>query len=304
MAIEPLAQLELPEEVGVGAPPPVRRKVEWLYFALRNVKFLIGFSIVGLALVIALVGPFLVDADPFEFGYGTGLAPSSEHLLGTTAPGQDVLAQLVYGLRASFAVGAMSAAVAFLIATAVGFTAGYRGGVVDEVLSMLTNIVLVIPTLAVLIIVAAYLSVRGLVSEALLIGITSWPWAARAIRAQTFTLASRDFVSLARLSGARGTHVIVREIAPNMGSYLFLVFILLFGGSILTAAFLDFLGLGPTNAMSLGVMMNNAAVSSALPLGMWWWFVPPGLAIVVVVGALYVMNVGLDEIFNPRLREL
>ena len=304
MAIEPLAQLELPEEVGVGAPPPVRRKVEWLYFALRNVKFLIGFSIVGLALVIALVGPLLVDADPFEFGYGTGLAPSSEHLLGTTGPGQDVLAQLVYGLRASFAVGAMSAAVAFLIATAVGFTAGYRGGVIDEVLSMLTNIVLVIPTLAVLIIVAAYLSVRGLVSEALLIGITSWPWAARAIRAQTFTLASRDFVSLARLSGARGTHVIVREIAPNMGSYLFLVFILLFGGSILTAAFLDFLGLGPTNAMSLGVMMNNAAVSSALPLGMWWWFVPPGLAIVVVVGALYVMNVGLDEIFNPRLREL
>jgi peptide/nickel transport system permease protein len=245
-----------------------------------------------------------VDADPFEFGYGTGLPPSSEHLLGTTAPGQDVLAQLVYGLRASFAVGAMSAAVAFLIATAVGFTAGYRGGVVDEILSMLTNVVLVIPTLAVLIIVAAYLSVRGLVSEALLIGVTSWPWAARAIRAQTFSLASRDFVSLARLSGARGRHVIVGEIAPNMASYLFLVFILLFGGSILTAAFLDFLGLGPTNAMSLGVMMNNATVSSALPLGMWWWFVPPGLAIVAVVGGLYVMNVGLDEIFNPRLREL
>ena len=304
MAIEPLAQLELPDEAGVGAPPPVRRRSEWLYFALRNTKFMIGFLVVGFALVVALVGPLVVDADPFEFGYGTGLPPSSEHLLGTTAPGQDVLAQLVYGLRASFAVGAMSAAVAFLIATAVGFTAGYRGGVIDEVLSMLTNVVLVIPTLAVLIIVAAYLSVRGLVSEALLIGVTSWPWAARAIRAQTFTLASRDFVSLARLCGARGRHVIVREIAPNMASYLFLVFILLFGGSILTAAFLDFLGLGPTNAMSLGVMMNNAAVSSALPLGMWWWFVPPGLAIVVVVGGLYVMNVGLDEIFNPRLREL
>jgi peptide/nickel transport system permease protein len=304
VTIEPVAQLELPEDAGVGASPPIRRKAEWLYFALRNVKFLIGFSIVGLALVIALVGPLLVDADPFEFGYGTGLPPSREHLLGTTAPGPDVLAQLVYGLRASFAVGAMSAAVAFLIATAVGFTAGYRGGVVDEVLSMLTNVVLVIPTLAVLIIVAAYLSVRGLVSEALLIGVTSWPWAARAIRAQTFSLSSREFVSLARLSGSRGRHVIVREIAPNMASYLFLVFILLFGGSILTAAFLDFLGLGPTNAMSLGVMMNNATVSSALPLGMWWWFGPPGIAIVAVVGGLYVMNVGLDEIFNPRLREL
>ena len=304
MTVEPVAQLELPEEAGVGAAPPVRRRSEWLYFALRNRKFMIGFLVVGFALVVALVGPHVVDADPFEFGYGTGLPPSAEHLLGTTAPGQDVLAQLVYGLRASFAVGAMSAAIAFLIATVVGFTAGYRGGVVDEILSMLTNVVLVIPTLAVLIIVAAYLSVRGLVSEALLIGVTSWPWAARAIRAQTFSLASRDFVSLARLSGARGRHVIVREIAPNMASYLFLVFILLFGGSILTAAFLDFLGLGPTNAMSLGVMMNNAALASALPLGMWWWFVPPGIAIVAVVGGLYVMNVGLDEIFNPRLRKL
>ena len=186
---------------------------------------------------------------------------------------------------------------------AVGFTAGYRGGAVDELLSMLTNVVLVIPTLAVLIIVAAYLTVTGLVSEALLIGVTSWPWAARAIRAQTFSLASRDFVSLARLSGARSGQVIVREIAPNMSSYLFLTFILLFGGAILTAATLDFLGLGPSNAMSLGLMMNNAVVSGALQQEMWWWFIPPGVAITCIVGGLYVTNVGLDEIFNPKLRE-
>ena len=96
--------------------------------------------------------------------------------------------------------------------------------------------------------------------------------------------------------------MIVREIAPNMSSYLFLIFILLFGGSILTAATLDFLGLGPTNAMSLGLMMNNAVISSALQLGMWWWFVPPGLGITAIVGGLYVMNVGLDEVFNPKLR--
>ncbi|HSC91489.1 MAG TPA: ABC transporter permease [Gaiellaceae bacterium] len=305
-ALGPAAdQLEsAPEALPGGGPPPAARRAEWLYFALRNRKLVIGFVVVVLALLFALVGPRLTSADPFEFGYGTGQPPSSEHWLGTTAPGQDVFAQLVYGLRASFVVGLLSAAIASLIGMTVGFVAGYRGGVVDDVLSMFTNVVLVIPTLAVLIIVAAYLSVRGLVTEAILIGVTSWPWAARAIRAQTFSLASRDFVSLARLSGARGGHVIVREIAPNMASYLFLVFILLFGGSILTAAFLDFLGLGPTNAMSLGVMMNNAVVSSALPLGMWWWFVPPGFAIMAVVGGLYVMNVGLDEIFNPRLREL
>jgi len=304
-AIEPVVeQVDVaPQAHDAAAPPPVPTRREWLYFARRNHKAVIGFSVVVAALLLALVGPWLTDADPFEFGYGTGLPPSSEHWLGTTAPGQDVFAQLVTGLRASFVVGFIAAAIASLIGMTVGFVAGYRGGVVDEALSMLTNVVLVIPTLAVLIIVAAYLSVRGLVTEAILIGVTSWPWAARAIRAQTFSLASRDFVSLARLSGARGGSVIVREIAPNMASYLFLVFILLFGGSILTAAFLDFLGLGPTNAMSLGVMMNNAVVSGALPLGMWWWFVPPGIAITAVVGGLYVMNVGLDEVFNPKLRE-
>ena len=137
----------------------------------------------------------------------------------------------------------------------------------------------------------------------MLIGVTSWPWAARAIRAQTFSLASRDFVSLARLSGQGSWRIIVREIAPNMSSYLFLTFILLFGGSILIAATLDFLGLGPSEVMSLGLMLNVAVSNSALVLGMWWWFIVPGIGITAVVSALYIMNVGLDEIFNPKLRQ-
>jgi peptide/nickel transport system permease protein len=304
-AIEP-QQAETVVAGTVVAPTgtPDRRRSEVLHFAFRNEKLVVGLVLLAFLLAVAIVGPMLTDRDPFEFYDELGQPPSRDHWLGTTAPGQDVYAQFVHGLRASFIVGAVAGCVAAAIGMAVGFAAGYLGGVVDDVLSILTNVVLVIPTIAVLIVVAAYLSVGSLLSEAVLIGVTSWPWAARAIRAQTFSLASREFVSLARLSGARGRHVIVREIAPNMASYLFLVFILLFGGSILTAAFLDFLGLGPTNAMSLGVMMNNAAVSSALPLGMWWWFVPPGLAIVIVVGGLYVMNVGLDEIFNPRLRKL
>jgi peptide/nickel transport system permease protein len=285
------------------APEAPRGRNEVLYFAFRNGKLVTGLVVVSLFLLLAVVGPWLTDAEPFEFGYPTGEPPSREHWLGTTSSGQDVYTQFVHGLRASFLVGALGGCVAALIGMAVGFTAGYRGGVVDEVLSMLTNVVLVIPTLAVMIIVAAYLTVRGLVAEALLIGVTAWPWAARAIRAQTFSLASRDFVSLARLSGARGSQVIVREIAPNMSSYLFLAFILLFGGAILAAATLDFLGLGPSNAMSLGLMMNNAVVNGALQLGMWWWFIPPGVAITGIVGGLYITNVGLDEVFNPKLRD-
>jgi peptide/nickel transport system permease protein len=140
--------------------------------------------------------------------------------------------------------------------------------------------------------------------ESIFVGLTSWPWAARAIRAQTFSLVSRDFVQMARLSGASARRIVVREIAPNMSSYLFMTFILLFGGAVLIAATLDFIGLGPTNGVSLGLMMNKAVIWSALQLGLWWWFVPPGLGIMAIVGSLYVMNVGLDEVFNPKLREL
>jgi peptide/nickel transport system permease protein len=283
--------------------PPRRTRNEALYFAFRNRKLVVGLTVVLAFLTLAIVGPWLTDATPFEFGFPTGQAPSSEYWLGTTAPGQDVFAQFVHGLRATFVVGAVAGCVAAALGMAVGFTAGYRGGFVDDVLSMLTNVVLVIPTLAVLIIVSAYLSVGSLLGEALLIGLTSWPWAARAVRAQTFSLASREFVSLARLTGRRASKIIVSEIAPNMSSYLFLVFILLFGSSILIAATLDFLGLGPSQVMSLGLMLNLAVSNAALQLGMWWWFIPPGLAITAIVGGLYVMNVGLDEVFNPKLRE-
>jgi peptide/nickel transport system permease protein len=218
--------------------------------------------------------------------------------------GQDVFAQFTHGLRATFLVGLLGGGLAALIGMLIGFTAGYKGGVVDEALNMLTNVVLVLPTLAVLLIIATYLRVRGVIPEAVFIGVFSWPWVARAIRAQTFSLRSRDFVDLARLSGASGPRIVFREIAPNMSSYLFMTFILLFGSSVLIAATLDFIGLGPTEGISLGLMMNNAVLWSALPLGMWWWFVPPGLGITIIVGALYIMNVGLDEVFNPKLRAM
>jgi peptide/nickel transport system permease protein len=282
-------------------PSKVRRG-EALTVAFRNKKLIFGLSLLSLLLLLAVVGPMLTDLDPFEFYDALGQPPSREHWLGTTSPGQDVYTQFVHGLRASFIVGAVAGCVAAALGMVVGFAAGYFGGVVDDLLSMLTNVVLVIPTIAVLIIVAAYLSVGSLISEAVLIGVTSWPWAARAIRAQTFSLASRDFVSLARLSGQGGWRIIVKEIAPNMSSYLFLTFILLFGGSILICATLDFLGLGPSQVMSLGLMLNVAVSNSALQLGMWWWFITPGVAITAVVFALYITNVGLDEVFNPKLR--
>jgi peptide/nickel transport system permease protein len=277
---------------------------EFLYFALRNWKFVLGAVVVLSCLVLALVGPLLTDHTPLEFTGPTDQRPSSEYWFGTTSFGQDVYAQFVHGLRAAFLVGALGGGIAWVVGVAIGFTAGYRGGWIDDVLNMLTNVVLVIPTLAILIIVAAYLEVQSYTTEAVIIGLTSWPWAARAVRSQTFSLKTREFVEVARLSGRNTRQIIATELAPNMSSYLLMTFILLFGGAILIGASLDFLGLGPSESISLGLMMNNAFLASALLLGSWWWFLPPGLGIVAIVGGLYVMNVGLDEVFNPKLREL
>jgi peptide/nickel transport system permease protein len=281
------------------------KKSEFLHFAWRNNKLRVGLSVVLIFLVIALIGPLLTDNPPYEYANPAGPEPpSSEYWFGTTTFGQDVFSQFVHGLRATFLVGLIGGGLGTFLGVLIGFTAGYRGGLVDEALNMLTNIVLVIPTFAVLLIITAYLDVRGILMESVFIGLTAWPWVARAVRAQTFSLRSREFVDLARLSGMKSWKIVFSEIAPNMMSYLLLVLILQFGGATLIAATLDFIGLGPTSGISLGLMMNNAVLWGALLLGFWWWFVPPGLAITLIVGALYVTNVGLDEVFNPKLREM
>lgn len=280
------------------------QRSEILYFAWRNKKLRLGVSVILFFVVLAIVGPYLAKYPPLEYVEAQAFPPSKEHWFGTTYFGQDIFSQFVHGLKATFIVGLLGGSLGTFLGILIGFTAGYRGGLVDEILNMITNIVLIIPTLAVLIIVAAYLTVRGIATESVLIGLTAWPWAARAIRAQTFSLRVRDYVDMARISGVKAWRIIFSEIAPNMFSYLLLVYILQFGGAVLYAAALDFIGLGPTNAISLGLMMNYALLWAALPLGMWWWFVPPGAAITAIVGALYITNVGLDEVFNPKLREM
>lgn len=290
-----------------AAPSPTMSGLrETIYFALRNRKLVVGFGVTLLMLLFALVGPFFADHGPLDFGGQISLAPTTKdgYWFGTTLLGQDVYAQFVQGLRLAFLVGLLGGGIAAGIGMLVGFVAGYRGGLVDEVLNMLTNIVLVIPTFALLLVIAAYLQVHSVVTEAIFVGCTSWPWAARALRAQTFSLVSRDFIGLARLSGSSSWRIIFKEIAPNMSSYLVMMFILLFGNAILIAATLDFIGLGPANTISLGMMMQLSVQNAALQLHLWWWFVPPGLAIMAIVGSLYVMNVGLDEVFNPRLRNM
>lgn len=281
-----------------------KKKNEILFFALRNTKLKIGLGVVLFFAILTIVGPLIAKYGPTDTAGPVNSPPSAQFWFGTTTFGEDVFSQFVHGLSSTFLVGIVGGGLATILGMLIGFTAGYRGGTIDELLNVLTNIVLTIPVLALLVVISAYVKVRGVMIESLFIGVTTWPWAARAIRAQTFSLRTRDFVDLARLSGESSFKIVFTEIAPNMASYLFMTFILMFGGAILTAATLDFLGLGPTQGISLGTMMNLAVLWSALILKMWWWFIPPGIGITAIVGGLYIMNVGLDEVFNPKLREM
>jgi peptide/nickel transport system permease protein len=284
--------------------PRVGRRTEALYFALRNPKVIGGLVVILGFLALGLVAPLFTDHGPREYVGPPGAAPSGEFWFGTTFFGQDVFIQFANGIRATFLVGALAALLAALIGMTLGFVAGYLGGIVDEILMTITNVVLVLPVFVVLIVLTAYIGINNQPSQALVIGLFGWPWVARAVRAQTFTLRNRDFVDLARLTGRHPLTIIRTEIAPNMLSYLLMTMILLFAGAVLFAASLDFLGLGPQRGVSLGLMLQQATAWNALHLGMWWWFVPPGAAITTIVGAAYVTNVGLDEVFNPKLREM
>jgi peptide/nickel transport system permease protein len=280
------------------------RKSEWLYFAARNPKVVGGAGVLATVLLVGLIAPLFLSFEPRERNVGPQSAPpSADHWFGTTKFGEDVFTQFVYGIRATFMVAVLAAALAALIGMTIGFVAGYRGGLVDELLMTITNIVLVLPVFVVLIVVTAYLGINNVPTQAVIIGLFQWPWVARAVRAQTFSLRTRDYVDLARLTGSNSLTIIRREIAPNMASYLVMTFILLFAGAVLFAAALDFLGLGPRQGMSLGLMLQLSNEWGAALLGWWWWFIPPGATITLITGAAYVTNVGLDEVFNPKLRE-
>ena len=299
-----MSQTTIEQDASTPAAPGTRpvRGNDFLYYGLRNKKLVFGLVLELLLVLLAIIGPIISPCNTTDF-YKLGAPPSAQHWLGTDSFGHDVFAQLAQGTRESYLVGALGALSAAIVGMVLGFTAGWRGGLLDEALQFLTNVIVMIPALVLLVVIGSYMNTRSVLFEGVFIGLTTWPWVARAVRAQTFSLRSREFVDLAKLSGKRATSIVARDIAPNMASYLFLVIILLFGSSMLLASSYDFLGLGPTNVVSLGVMMQEANLNSALFYHMWWWVFPPGLMLTGMVAALLVANVGLDEIFNPKLRE-
>jgi peptide/nickel transport system permease protein len=264
-------------------------------------KAAVGAGLLAFFVALALLGPFLVS-DPDALVGAPHQAPSAAHLLGTTGQGQDVLAQTVVGARTSLLLGFGVGFAAVAIGALVGVTAGYFGGAVDGALSLLTNVFLVLPSLPLAIVIAAYLP-SGPFTVALVLIVTGWAWNARVLRAQTLALRQRDFVLAAVVCGEGNLRIILGEILPNMTS---LVLAQVIGSSVYAIGAevgLEFLGLGDVSATTWGNNLYWATNDSALLVGAWWTFVPTGACVALVGFALVMLNAGLDELVNPRLQQ-
>ena len=267
-----------------------------------NRKVTIGTSILAFFIVIAIFGPLLVHGDPNALGPDTLVPPSSAHWFGTTQTGQDVFTQLIDGTRTSLILGFVIGVIATLISVLVGLTAGYFGGFVDDTLSLLINVFLVLPAFPLAIVLGAYFPFKGPLQLSVIITITSWAWGARVLRAQTLSMRQRDFVEAARATGESTWRIIFYEILPNEIAIIAASLLGTVTYAILAEIGFEFLGLGDVTVPSWGVMLYWAQNGDALLLGAWWWFVPPGFCAAMVGAALAFINFGIDEAANPRLR--
>lgn len=289
-ALEPAAEVQ----------PPRSSRRRLLF--LRNAKAITGLTILAVFAVIAVIGPWVAPYDPSEMSSDLLQPPSWQHWLGTTHTGQDILSQILVGTRGVLVVGLIAGALATVIGMVVGVTAGFVGGAGDETLSALSNIFLVIPQLPLIIIVAGQVPGAGGVTVAVIIALTGWAWGARVLRAQTLSLRRRDFVQAARANGESGWRIVLAEIMPNLTAIIAAGFVGTVNFAVISQITLAFLGVTPISDWNWGTILFWAQNNLALQRGAWWWFVPAGLCIALLGMALALVNFGIDEFVNPRLR--
>lgn len=264
-------------------------------------KLAIGLFLVFGIILFALIGPFFT-LNPKNSEYPAFEPPGGEHILGTTKLGYDVFAQLAVGGRGSLQVGVIAGLIALSLSLIFGIVSGYVGGMVDEGLSLVTNVMLVIPGLPLMIVIASYAQQRSMLLVAMILGLTGWAGAAVVLRSQARSLRTRDYVAASRVAGEGPVRIIAVEILPNLLPLLAAQFISAVLLAILGEAGLSYLGLGPNGIITWGTMLNEAQVGNALSAGAWWWFVPPGLMIALFGCGLSLINFSIDEIINPKLK--
>jgi peptide/nickel transport system permease protein len=275
---------------------------------MKSPKIIIGLVILGVFVLMAIFGPLIAPHNPsaiLSTASGIPQPPSAKDLLGTTQLQQDVLSQLLVGARSTMIVAFTAGVVATVLAVVIGVSAGFFGGLADDLMSALINVFLVLPALPLLIVLTGFLSSSSSSNDVLIsmiIAITGWGWGARVLRVQTLALRNQDFVDSARLIGERSWRIISFEILPSLipivaSSFLFTV---IYGIGTYTS--LAFLGLINAEHWSWGTMLFWAEQSSAAQSHEWWWFIPPGLAVALLGTSLALLNFGIDEFINPRLR--
>jgi len=267
-------------------------------------RFWVAAVIVVFVVLVGLLGPVLVSVSPDATVGGLYDPPQccGPLILGTDNEGQSVIANLVYGTRTSLIVGMFAGLIATAIGLLVGLVSGYRGGWIDDVLTAITNVGLAIPAIVVIILVSVSLPKRNIYTLALVIGLTAWFWVARAVRAQSSSIRTREHVDVARLSGAGFWSILGRDVLPYLLSYVVMAAVLQVSGAILFESTLSLLGLGPSNATSLGTMLYWAIAWGSVRTGAWWAFVPPTVMLTLIVFGLLLLQSSLNEVFNPRLR--
>lgn len=280
-----------------------------------NTKLLIGFFIIAAILLMGILGRLFWDTNlaftgssplnlpPPGFVNSRGQEGTWEHPLGTENSGRDMLALMVVGAPNSFMVGVVAAGIGMSVGIVLGFSAGFIGGRVDDIIRLLSDVTITIPTLMVLIVIQALLPQIELITMALLIALFAWPGPTRLIRAQVLTMRESGYVQMAKVSGASTWSIMFREILPNLLPYLAASFIGNATGAILAAVGLETLGLGPQRVPTLGGTIYFAISGAALLRNMWWWWLLPTLLLAFMFIGLLLVNLGLDEIANPRLRQ-
>ncbi|MBU6951659.1 ABC transporter permease [Hahella sp. HN01] len=278
------------------APAPLR-------VFLADKRGVAGLLILLLLTVAALGAPWLTEFPPDRMSAMPHLPPDGDHWLGTTRMGKDVFAQLLYGAQASLTVGLLAGALATLIGVFVGMCAGYFGGRLDDVISFIVNVALVIPALPLIIVIASFVDSASPMVIGLVLAATGWGWTARIIRAQTLQIRHKDFILAAQLLNEPWWRILAAHILPNMLSLVVSGFVLTTIYAILAEAGLEFIGLGDPSAVTWGTILFWGQQNSALQVGAWWEILPACFAIMLTGAALVLINFTVDEIANPLLRK-
>ncbi|CAI9403784.1 ABC transporter permease [Aestuariimicrobium sp. T2.26MG-19.2B] len=276
----------------------------WFQIIWASKKARVGIVLLGLYVLVALLAPVISPHDAADTTFNPVELPSGAHWMGTTTQGADIFSQMIYGTRTSLIVGLFGGLFATALALLIGLISGYLEGTwIDDILSFVTNVALVVPVLPLIITLMAYSEVRSIWFTIFIIGIISWAGPARAKRAQIITLRNRDWVTAAKFAGDGTGTIVFREILPQMTSLVAAGFFGAANGAIGAEAGLSFLGLGNTESVSWGTMLYQAQLQGALAQGLWIWLIVPGLALAGLIFSLTLVNFGIDLISNPHLRE-